>query len=121
MRRMNWIFLIPAAIVVFALGINVYFVGPLVMGNFQARALRSNGQPATATILNLTSTNTLVNNEPLILVDVEVTPASGVPYRASFKQVISVASIDFFRRGNIIPVKYDPAHPDHVAFDPSPR
>lgn len=91
------------------------FVGPYVVGAQHTREVLAHGLPAQARILDLADTGTRINDQVLYAITVEVLPPDGVPYQAVFTRVLTLADADVFRRGNIIPIKYDPGHPDRVA------
>jgi hypothetical protein len=105
-------------ILVFTAAITWYFASPFVIGAWRANQIAAHGVPAQARILDLAATGTIINEQPLIAIKVEVMPAAGAPYVATFDRVLTIADVDEFRRGNVIPVKYDAAHPDRVAFAP---
>jgi hypothetical protein len=91
------------------------FVGPVVLGSIYTRQVLAHGVPAPARILAMSDTGKRINQVPLIAIKVEVMPDDAPPYIAEFRRTLTLADADEFRRGNIIQVKYDPAHPQRVA------
>ena len=110
------VLLLVGGLLFFALIIVVWALGPLVFGHYQAQYVLEHGLPAQAQILDLTDTGTQINNQPLVAITLEVMPPGQPEYTATVKQVVSVLNVGYFSRGNVIPVKYDPDHPDHVAI-----
>ncbi len=90
---------------------------------FVFRALRpdpmitKNGIPAQATIQQVWQTNTYVNNNPQIGMQLEVRPPNGVPYQAQIKAIIPLVNIPQFQPGAVVPVKIHPTDPSKVALD----
>jgi hypothetical protein len=90
-------------------------------GVSEIRVLQGIGKPAEAEILRVWDTGTTVNEDPVIGMEVEVRPAEGDPYRATIaKTWVSRIDIPSFQPGAVIPVRYDPLHPERVAFDNAP-
>jgi hypothetical protein len=91
-------------------------------GMSEIRTLQGIGKPAEAEILRVWDTGTTVNEDPVIGMEVEVRPAEGGdPYRATIaKTWVSRIDIPSFQPGEVIPVRYDPLHPERVALDNSP-
>jgi hypothetical protein len=86
-------------------------------GEGQVRELRKTGQPAKATILKISDTGVTINDDPVALLDVEVHPAKGAPFRARTKCQISRLEVPQFQPGQTIPVLYDPADHTRVGVD----
>ena len=90
-------------------------------GGDEVRLLRQTGAPAEAEILRIWDTGITVNDDPVIGMEVEVTPAEGDPYQAVIpKTWISRLDIPQFQPGRILAVRYDPDNPTRVAVDNPP-
>lgn len=83
-----------------------------VTGNTKAgRALMSTGADAQATILGLQQTGTFVNNNPQVVLTLEVTPPGQPSFQAQASTIIPLVAVPQVQPGNVINVKYDPT--DH--------
>jgi hypothetical protein len=99
------------------IGFTLYMtVGQLVLGHWREQQVLQHGLPAQAQIIGLADTGSIYNNDHVVAVTLEVMPPGQPPYQAVVDQPISVLNVTYFAPGNFVPVKYDPAHPDHVAF-----
>lgn len=96
-------------------GLIAIFVGPFALAVIQTRQVLAHGVPAPARIIAMSDTGTRINDVPLIAIKVEVMPEGAPPYVAEFRRTLTLADADEYRRGNVIQVKFDPAHPDRVA------
>lgn len=103
-------------VLAFAVGLAGMIAGPLVMGGIRARAVLADGMPAEARVLDLKTTGTLINYQPLIAITIEVMPAGRPPYQAEIRKVLTAANAAAYQRGRMLRVKYDPAHPERVAL-----
>lgn len=90
-------------------------------GMSEIRALQGIGKPAEAEILRVWDTGITVNDDPVIGMEVEVRPDEGEPYAATIaRTLVSRIAIPSFQPGAVIPVRFDPLHPERVAFDTAP-
>jgi hypothetical protein len=105
-----------AMIVVGALSYSAWLLGSLALDHWRQQDVLANGVTAEAQIISLTDTGTLINDQPLAAVTVDVMPQGRAPFQAVVKQTISLLNASYFTPGNFVPVKYDPDHPNHVAF-----
>lgn len=76
--------------------------------------LSASGTPATAIVNALRDTGALVNNQPMVEVDVTVMPPGGAPFPATMS-VMGHAQLAGLQQGSTIDVVYDPAQPGVVA------
>lgn len=82
----------------------------------QGRLVRG-GVPAMATILSVRDSGTMVNNQPRLVLEVEITPQNGQPpYRFETKKVVGHSSLAMMRPGVSLPVSVDPRRPERFAF-----
>lgn len=79
--------------------------------------LVNTGVPAMATIISARDSGTMVNNQPRLVLEVEITPEDGrPPYRFETKKVISHSALAAVRPGATLPVSVDPGRPQRFAF-----
>jgi hypothetical protein len=81
------------------------------------RSILQNGVSAKAKILGVQQTGVMVNYQPQVAFQLEVTPPGGVPYQAQTKAVIPVVNIPQFQPGTEVPVKIHPTDPTKVVLD----
>ena len=105
-------------IVIFAFVITVFglMAGPFLLDGWREQQVLKHGADATATILQLEDTKDRANENPIVRLTVEVTPAAGEPYRASIVTPISVVDLKNYDVGGAIRVRYDPEDPSKVAL-----
>lgn len=80
----------------------------------QSRVLAS-GSAARATVVEVRDTRTVMNQLPLVEVDVLVIPDDGAPWPATVVNV-GHANLAVLRPGASVSVRYDPADPTTVAI-----
>ncbi len=87
------------------------------MANASKAAARvlSSGTPAVAQVLAANQTGTYVNNNPQIVLTLNVTPHGGTPYQAHVTKVVSMFEIPQYQVGAQLDVRVDPANPANVA------
>jgi hypothetical protein len=95
-------------VVALAVAAPVLLLKSIAKGIEQDKKLLRDGKPAKATILEVRSTGTRVNHEPLCELVVEVEPAGEPPFQNTFRQLIPVTSLAEYKRGAVVTVKYDP-------------
>jgi hypothetical protein len=81
------------------------------------RGILQNGIPAKAKIVSVQQTGVMVNYQPQVAFQLEVTPPNGVPYQAQTKAVIPMVNIPQFQPGVEVPVKIHPTDPSKVVMD----
>ena len=86
-------------------------------GRGEACAILAIGKPATATILDISDTGITINQDPVVAFDLEVHPDHAAPFRANTKALLSRLDVPQIQPGRMVPVKYDPKQPSHVAID----
>jgi hypothetical protein len=90
-------------------------------GSGEEKALQRVGVPARAEILSIAESGLTVNDNPVVVLEVEVRPTDRPAYRATIKRtLISRLEVPQFQPGSIIPVRFDPRDPSQVAFDIGP-
>jgi hypothetical protein len=81
------------------------------------RSILQNGIPAKAQILSVQQTGVMVNYQPQVAFQLEVTPPGGAPYQAQAKAVIPMVNIPQLQPGTEVPVKIHPTDPTQVVLD----
>jgi hypothetical protein len=94
-----------------------YFAFKAVLGpEVERRRLLETGEPAEATILTVEDTGITVNEiYPVVKVLLEVRPQGRPPYQAETQMMINRMDIPHIQPGLVVPVKFDPRRPQHVA------
>ena len=75
----------------------------------QAQLLAQTGTDATAEVLSITDTGMLINYNPVVVLQLKVTPAVGVGFATAGQSMVSKIAIP--RVGDTIKIKYNPANP----------
>ncbi len=75
----------------------------------------ASGTAAKARVLSLRDTGGRLNSNPSIEFELEVTPASGAPFKATTRAIVSVVELPRFQVGATIDVRYDAADLRSVA------
>ncbi len=108
--------IVIAVVSILVLG-TVAALGPDVLRHFKTQGVLKEGIPATAVIKDLKDTGNRYNNNPQVIMTLEVTPKDGKPYTAQLTTVVSVVDLASLRPGSVINIKYDPKQPTRVALD----
>jgi len=85
----------------------------------ESSKLLQTGAPARARILSIADTGVRLNNNPQILMTLEVTPDGGYgpPYQTQTKAVVSFVHLPQYQPGARLRVKYDQQNPMVVAVE----
>jgi hypothetical protein len=79
--------------------------------------LAATGRPAIATIISARDSGTMVNNQPRLVLEIEITPEDGgAPYRFETKKVVGHSSLAAMRPGASLAVAVDPQRPQRFTF-----
>jgi hypothetical protein len=79
--------------------------------------LRRDGAEGTARILAVRDTGALVNFDPIVDIDMEVSTGGSAPYQISRREVVSKVALGRIAPGAEIPVMVDPFKPTEVLID----
>jgi len=79
----------------------------------QQQWLAQNGLDATADVIMVTDTGATVNMNPVVVIQMKVTPAAGTPFDLTTQTMVSRIAVP--RAGDKIKIKYNPANPQQVA------
>jgi hypothetical protein len=74
-----------------------------------AAGLAASGADATATVVAARETGTMLNMQPVLEIDLTVTPDGQGAFPVSVKQPIAVTQVAALQPGAVLHVKYDPA------------
>ena len=80
----------------------------------QQEWLAQNGLDATAEVVMVQDTGSTVNMNPVVLIQMKVTPAAGMPFDVTSQTMVSRIAVP--RAGDKVKVKYNPANPQQVAI-----
>ena len=80
----------------------------------QQQWLAQNGADATAEVVSVQDTGATVNMNPVVMIQMKVTPASGAPFDVTTQTMVSRIAVP--RAGDKIKIKYNPANPQQVAI-----
>jgi hypothetical protein len=79
----------------------------------QQQWLAQNGLDANAEVIMVQDTGATVNMNPVVLLQMKVTPVAGVPFDVTTQTMVSRIAVP--RAGDKIKIKYNPANPQQVA------
>jgi len=79
----------------------------------QQQWLAQNGLEATAEVVTVQDTGATVNMNPVVLMQMKVTPVAGAPFDLTTQTMVSRIAVP--RAGDKIKIKYNPANPQQVA------
>lgn len=82
----------------------------------QSRLIKT-GEPATATVLEISDTNMTINENPVVKLKLKVQRKSGAPYEAELKTVVNRLQVGYYQPGSILSVKVDPNRPESIAVE----
>ena len=80
----------------------------------QQQWLAQNGADASADVVLVQDTGTTVNMNPVVLLQMKVTPAAGIPFDVTTQTMVSRIAVP--RAGDKVKIKYNPANPQQVAI-----
>jgi ACR3 family arsenite efflux pump ArsB len=83
-----------------------------VAGVEMGQYLAQSGMDATAQVVAIADTGTLINYNPVVMLTLKVTPAYGVPFDTAGQSMVSKIAIP--RVGDTIKIKYNPANPTQL-------
>lgn len=77
------------------------------------------GEPGTARVLRMFETGVSVNNNPMVKLELEVTPQRGATYITMTRVIVSRLNPMMYGPGSVVSVKIDPNDPTQVVIDPN--
>jgi len=75
--------------------------------------IAQSGMDATAEVLSIQDTGTMINNNPVVVLGLKVQPAMGAEFSTTAQAMVSKIAIP--RVGDKIKIKYNPADPTQIA------
>lgn len=75
--------------------------------------LSQNGIPAAAKVISIQDTGQLINFDPIVVMQLEITPQIGVPFQTTAKTIVSKIAIP--RVGDTINIRYSPTDVTQIA------
>lgn len=117
---MNLMFYIGPAIGVIVTVATLFFVfrmlGGLAKAKREEARILSTGTPAQGQIMAVQQTGTYINNNPQVVIVVQVTPQGGAPYQTQITKVVSMFEIPQYQVGAQVALRIDPVNPMNVAI-----
>lgn len=80
----------------------------------QQEWLAQNGVDAAAEVVMVQDSGATVNMNPVVIIQMKVTPAAGAPFDVTTQTMVSRIAVP--RAGDKIKIKYNPANPQQVAI-----
>ncbi|MFN8394894.1 MAG: hypothetical protein U0176_09515 [Bacteroidia bacterium] len=77
------------------------------------------GEPGTARVLRMFETGVTVNNNPMVKLELEVTPQRGATYTTMTRVIVSRLNPMMYGPGSVLSVKIDPQDRMQVVIDPN--
>jgi hypothetical protein len=91
--------------------------GLQAMGSgMQGAATYASGIPGNATVNALSDTGTMINNAPVMEIDMTVTVPGREPYQVKHRQLVAFAAMANFQPGATFPVHVDQNDPDKLVI-----
>ena len=114
--RMN-IGLLIAAVVMAPVGLGMLgLAGWLVMRGMAAQRLRDTGVPGHAQIVGMMQTSMMVNRQPVVQLQLQVTTPQHGSYTVTKREVVPLIMTGMLTSGRPLPVKVDPANPQNLVI-----
>ncbi len=82
------------------------------------RRVLKTGEPATARVLQMFETGITINDNPVVKLELEVTPQRGSTFVTMSKTLVSRLNPMMYGPGTVVSVKIDPQDPKVVVVDP---
>ena len=79
-------------------------------------AVYSQGIAGSATVNALNDTGTMVNNAPIMELDLTVTVPGREPYQVKHRQLVAFAAMGNFQPGKVFPVHVDQQDPTKIVI-----
>ncbi len=106
-QMMFW-FLVSAVLAGVVIFFTYRMIGGMTGNSKAGRALMATGADAQATILGLQQTGTFVNNNPQVILTLQVSPPGQTPFQAQTSTILPLVAVPQVQPGNVVNVKYDP-------------
>lgn len=91
-------------------------IAGLAKGAKEEQRILQTGMPATGQVLGLQQTGTYINNNPQVVIALQVFPQQGQPYQTQVTKVVSLVQLPSLQMGAQLSLKVDPQNPMKVAI-----
>jgi hypothetical protein len=109
---------IPVVMVLAFIGFMFYFFFKyLIRPVMNAIRLKKDGVPGTARIMSVKNTGMIINNNPVLNLEVEIKDAFGHRYTTSIKTLGSRTDPNLYQAGMEVPIKIDPLKKENAIID----
>jgi hypothetical protein len=85
-------------------------------GGMPGMATYASGIPGSATVNGMNDTGTMVNNAPVMEIDMTVTVPGREPYNVKHRQLVAFAAMANFQPGKTFPVHVDQNDPSKIVI-----
>lgn len=90
-------------------------IGNVTKGNKDAQRILMSGIPAQATVVGLQDTGTRLNDNPLVIIGLQVNQGAQ-SYQTQVRQIVPMIRMSQIQPGSNVEVRVDPADPSKVAI-----
>lgn len=92
-------------------------VMPLFKNSAQKQALLQTGVPAQVTVMSMQHTGTIINDNPLVALTLNVEVQGRPVYQVVVQEIVPMLAMGMLQSGRPIGARVDPANPQNVAID----
>lgn len=103
--------LITAVVLIFVFRV----IGNVTKGNRESQRILMTGMPAQAKIIGLQDTGTRLNDNPLVVIGLEINNGSQ-PYQTQVRQIVPMIRMSQVQPGAMVEVRIDPQDRSKVAI-----
>ena len=89
----------------------------LRVASTKKRRIEQSGTPGEARVVSVGQTGMLINNNPVIEFDLEVTLPGMAPYRTTTRSTVPIIALPRVMPGARLPIKADPSEPSKIVVD----
>ncbi len=108
---------IPLVVLSFSAFVFYFFYTFLIGPAMKAVKLKKNGIPGHARILSVKDTGMIINNSPLMKMEVELKDPFGTRYTTSVQSLVPCDNLQFYKPGMEVAVKIDPNKKESLIID----
>lgn len=107
---------LPLAVVAIAFIIMGLAFGPMILADRRNARILREGVPAKARVTKIVPTGNYHNEQPEVLISLEVTPNEGEPFASKVETYMSPVYLPRFQPGFIVDVRFDAARREDIAL-----
>jgi hypothetical protein len=94
-------------------GLACLFVGiAFLRAGANKKRLLATGVPGQAQVMGVTQTSMYVNNQPVVVLQLQITTATGAPYVVTRRETVPLIMVGRLTNGQPLPVMVNPSRPD---------